>query len=491
MSDIQLSGFNLHDEKFAEQLKRTPGAIEFVQQLASSCYQSNTALFDVFQSHICLQGNPVEPNTTLGDLLATVNQHVKQENIQPARVANLLFAKDNGILAQSGKLSLPLFEFHYASGNVDSQNRNRLTTLGVLATFICMMMHKMLNISLEDAKTVVLNQQMHVIRLAYNLPRSSSYKNYLTGKVMSAAQLQDVLDGQATIHFNGSRQVQDDEKAAVTMSMRGIDVSNNDSLINGYKLSKLNATELFTYFSMNHLWSTDKGGYFLFTQAGCEPALYEKRLQKVISDSISLVFRCLWSWETGFQKRNYSLRSPLSGVIFDTSAPTADSKTGNWKLPKIDPAMFDAEYYSEAITNIWERKTADEWVEVTGEEECGQFAESLNIFELATQLFYLDNTKDTIFARQLSIRKPDEKAANQPRFPKVGNALLWLFNAIESNSEETGAVEYSGMEMLLGANLYIVRGEEEEETTTTPARAGVDLSSLLQGIELDFQAIDF
>jgi hypothetical protein len=490
-NEIQLSGFNVHDPKFNELLQKTPGVNELVQQLAQQCYKSDLALFELTQSHICLQGEPVQPNTTLGELLTTVNRYVKQENVQPARVANLLFAKDNGLLAQSGKLSLPLYEFHYANGEVDSQNRNRLCTLGLLALIVAMTMHKMLGVPLDSAKEAVLNQRMHVIRLAYSLPRQGSFKNYLNGKMMTASQLQDILDGQATIHFNGSRAVQDDEKAAVTMSMRGVDVGSNESLINGFKLGKIGSPELFTYYSMNHLWSTEKGGYFLFTQSGCEPALYEKKLQKVVSDSITLVYRCLWSWETGFLPRNYTLRSALSGVVVDTIPPAPGGKTDNYKLPKIDASQFDPEYFEEVISSIWARKSADEWYALTGEEEVQRFDEELNLFELATQLFYLDNADDAIFARQLSIRKQEEGKTAKTRFPKVGNALLWLMNAIESNAEQTQTTEYSGLEQLLGMNLYVVRGEEEVVSTTTPARSGVDLTSLLNDFEFDFAQVDF
>ena len=452
-------------------------AKHLIDAMCQTLLESDLAFFNIFQSHIALNGQAVQPNVEFGELLLTVNSTVKQENVQVERIVHILSNGEQSLLGQSGKLSLPLFEFQYQNGSKDSQNRNRLITLAALSAY-CVSNLANQGHDLALVKQKVLEQKLHVLRLSYSLPTDQVYQDYLTGKVLSNSTLQARLDGQATIHFNGSRQVQEDEKVAVAMSMKGIDIANPASVTSGYMSEKLTAADHFVFSSMNHLWNS---GYYLKVAAGCGLVQYKLRYPKVVSDIVNLVLRCLWNHASNSQLGNYTLRYALGGNVGDSTPPSLESKTGNWKIKKISGANFDQKFFNTALNSVWQRRTAEEWETLTGQ-GYPYGDEELSLFEYATQLFF-DNNPTSIFARQLSLSASKEGEKATSKFPKVGNAIVHLLDAMEEAGDHD---LFSGVELFLGMNQFIVRGDEEE-TEELNSR----LSDLIQTTEFDIGALEF
>lgn len=452
-------------------------AKHLLDTMCQEILNSDLAFFNIFQSHIVLNGIPVQPNVEFGELLLTVNSTVKQENVQVERIVHILSNGEQSLLGQSGKLSLPLFEFVYFNGQRDSQNRNRLITLACLSAY-CVSTLSQQGHDVNLVKQRVLEQKLHVLRLSYQLPVDQVFQDYLTGKVLSNNTLQSRLDGQATIHFNGSRQVQEDEKVAVSMSMKGIDIANPASVTSGFMSEKLTAADHFVFSSMNHLWTA---GYFLKVAAGCGLVNYKLRYPKVVSDIVNLVLRCLWNHSSNSNPGNYTLRYALSGNVGDSTPPTIDSKTGNWKLKKISGANFNQKFFSTTLTEVWKRRGGEEWEELT-KESYPYGDEDLSLFEYATQLFF-DNNPSSIFARQLSLSVNKDGAKPASKFPKVGNAIVHLLNLMEEACDHD---LFSGAELFVGMNQHIVRGDEEE-TEELNSR----LSDIIQTTEFDITVIDF
>ena len=452
-------------------------AKHLLDAMCQTVMESDLAFFNLFQSHIVLNGLTVQPNVEFGELLLTVNSTVKQENVQVERIVHILSNGEQSLLGQSGKLSLPLFEFQYANGAKDSQNRNRLVTLAALSAY-CVSSLANQGHDVNLVKQKVLEQKMHVLRLSYSLPSDQVFQDFLTGKVLSNSTLQARLDGQATIHFNGSRPVQEDEKVAVAMSMKGIDIANPASVTSGYMSEKLTAADHFVFSSMNHLWQQ---GYYLKVAAGCGLVQYKLRYPKVVSDIVNLVLRCLWNHCSNNNPGNYTLRYALGGNIGDSVPPKIDSKTGNWGIKKISGANFDKAFFNTTLTEVWKRRTAEEWEELTNQ-AYPYGDEELSLFEYATQLFF-DNNPSSIFARQLSLSVNKDGAKPASKFPKVGNAIVHLLDAMEEASDHD---LFSGVELFLKMNQFIVRGDEEEVEELNSR-----LSDLIQTTTFDIGGLDF
>ena len=488
MSEIRLAGFNITDPKFTESFKKTPGASAFVEKLAMACLTSDTAMADMFFGHIRVNGQPLENNSTLEELLSTVNAVAQQENIMPERVQKILMDKENGLLAQDGKFSLPFWQNAYSDGRIDSQNRNRLALVGALSYFCGATLIQVKNVPPDVAKAALLRQRLPVLTLSYDVGQALS-TNYLTGKHYQGSQLLDLLDGQVTIHFNGSRQVQEDEKLAVTMSMKGVDITSVQSLEKAYRLEKINMADHWVLRSLAHLWDNNKNCYNLINMPGCEQSYYRRRMPKVMSDTVQLMYRCLFGWEVAYAEGNHSLRFALAGVAGDVLEPKEGKQ--RYRMPKLDVASYDAEMFEQCLISIWERKTPQEWEDITG--QAFEYDCSLNLLELSTQLYYSEN-EDVQYARQLTIRKASDKDSvekKNSKFPKIGNAILYVLKLIEDNTDLQGSDYFTGTEVYVGLNSFLLRGEEVNEEGTTAATSRSNLESLLNVIDFDLEDISF
>ena len=64
-------------------------AKHLIDAMCQTLLDSDLAFFNIFQSHIALNGAAIQPNVEFGELLLTVNSTVKQENVQVERIVHI------------------------------------------------------------------------------------------------------------------------------------------------------------------------------------------------------------------------------------------------------------------------------------------------------------------------------------------------------------------------------------------------------------------
>lgn len=387
-------------------------------------------LYGQFQSHIILNGSPTPITTTLAEALASVNGSVAQENINLRRVSEILFG-ESGLLTL-GKLALPLYSVTYSHGGVDSQNRHRLYSLGVLTKLLKGAVGKTHPEHQAAYEQWLLSQGLSVLNLSYSVTPTKWYtgaKNPVLGRV--GMETQKVLDGLATIHFNGSRTPSSGEKTMVKLSSLGVDIYDVSSVVGGISSGSLDAKTGFALLCLNESYGEGQG-HALTIVPGCEQtsgAEYARFAPEGLRNAYKTLWESCSKFEMGGVSGNHTLRGCVVGC--STLVPTVKkNKTStpvfNSSKHKVSPDLL----LSTVESLISDQRVVSEWADLTGLalDKLPPDAE-LSFLELAFQVLWTMNTSQLgNIGRSIGTAKTEIQAAW-----KLGNVINYLLTALDDN----------------------------------------------------------
>lgn len=409
-------------------------------------------LYNQFQSHIYINGSSIPVTTTLVDALTTVNNSVAQENINLRRVSEILFG-ESGLLTL-GKLALPLYSVTYSHGGVDSQNRHRLYSLGVLTKLLKGAVSKTHPEVASQYEEWLLSQGLSVLNLSYSVTPTKWYsgsKNPVLGRV--GVETQKILDGLCTIHFNGSRTPSSGEKTMVKLSSLGVDIYDSSSIIGGVGSGSLDSKTAFALLCLNESY---REGHALAIVPGCEltsGAEYARFAPEGLRNAYKSLFETVYKFQVGGINGNHVLRGPVVGCA--TLVPRVGkggkttTPTFNHAKHKVSPDLL----LSTVEALISDQRTIHEWADLTGlalMDKLPPDAE-LSFFELAFQVLWTMNTNNLgNIGRVVGSAKTEHQAAW-----KLGNVVNYLLTALDDNDSLDC--------------LFELEEEEEDEIESSPS----------------------
>lgn len=383
--------------------------------------QDDLVLFKHWQAHLVINGSQVVPNTTIAELLGTVNSSVQQENISPSRVGAVVGGEDG--LLTLGKFLLPLYQTRYSHGGVDSQNRHRAYAVGSITKLLCGYLQKQ-----GVPQEYVLNQRLSVLELSYDLSLAVN-KVWNGSKTLSLSNYPtpQQLDGKVTIAFNGSRTPTSGEVKAVKLSSMGVQVTSKPSLLKGIKDGLVSFKEGWVLYTLHTSFVAGEGTHSHTIMAGGKAtggADYKRLFPESLRSSLTTLFATLWSFETtdGVKPFRHALTGspkllPKQGKKGWTTASTGFAST-------IEVEQLEG--FIEAL--LLEVRPASEWAALTGMSFNMDESLELSLFELAFQILWAHPKMQEInnIGRNSGTSKTSDRV-------KLGNVLEDLLKALDDN----------------------------------------------------------